>query len=198
MGVTSLPIYWLDYPASVRPTSELATVVAFTALVVGSDFALAPFVNIKLMDTLVFIVAFVFGLRAGAAVAVLSELVWSFVSPWGAAGPITPFLVGGELVFALVGWWASRVWGGAARQVTRNSVYFGAVMLACAFVWDFETNAVTALLAYWPSVTFQKLVVTEVLGIPFAIVHEGVDFLLGLLVVPAAIIAIPRLVRGRI
>lgn len=170
-------------------------VVVFTALIVGSDFALSPFVNVKLMDALVFVVGFVFGFKQGAAVAILSEAIWSLISPWGVAGAITPFLVGGELLFAAAGWWASKVWGERARPLTPNSLFIGAIMLITAFLWDFETNAATALIAYWPSLTLQKFVLTEAAGIPFALIHEYADFLLGMLFVPVAIVLIPR-VRG--
>jgi hypothetical protein len=174
----------------VRGTSTVAAVAAFSALAVGSDFALAPYVNVKLMDTIVFVVAFAFGFRAGAGVAAVSETAWSFVSPWGTAGAITPFLVGGELLFAAAGWWSSRAWRDRPGPAGTRALFIGALMLICAFVWDFETNAATALLAYWPTLSLGRLVLTEVAGLPFAIVHEGADFLLGFLVAPTAILMI--------
>jgi hypothetical protein len=188
---------WLDNPASVR-SIDVAIVAVFTSAIVGTDFVLTPFVNIKLMDPLVFVVAFAFGFRRGAAVAVLSELTWSIVSPWGMAGAITPFLVGGELLFAAAGWWAAKVWGAGEVAVVERASYIGALMLACAFIWDLETNTATALLAFWPSITLQNLVVTEALGIPFALVHEAADFFSGALLVPLALVLIPGTMKGRV
>jgi len=175
-----------------RSTSTGAVVAAFSALAVGSDFALAPYVNVKLMDTIVFLVAFLFGLRAGAGVAIVSETAWSFVSPWGVAGWITPFLVGGELIFAVAGWWASRTWRDKAGSWGTHALFIGASMLVCAFLWDLETNAATALLAYWPTLTLGKLLLTEGFGLPFALIHEAADFLLGMVAAPAAILMIPK------
>ncbi|HME18119.1 MAG TPA: hypothetical protein VKF15_00085 [Nitrososphaerales archaeon] len=175
-----------------RRTSTVAVVAAFSALAVGSDFALAPYVNVKLMDTMVFVVAFLFGFRAGAGVAVVSETAWSFVSPWGAAGAITPFLVGGELLFAVAGWWSSRTWRDRSKPLSTHALFIGALMLVCAFLWDFETNAATALLAYWPALTLGKLLLTEGSGLPFALIHEVADFLLGMVVAPVAILAVPK------
>jgi uncharacterized membrane protein len=182
----------------VRNSSSVAVVVVFTALIVGSDFALTPLINIKLLDSLVFIVAFVFGFKEGAAVAVLSETTWSFVSPWGMGGAMTPFLVGGELIFALAGWWSARLWGDRSKLLTPNSVFIGAVMLICAFLWDFETNAATALVAYWPGLTFQEFLATQAVGVPFSVVHEEADFILGTLFAPVAILLIPKVTRGRV
>jgi hypothetical protein len=188
--------YWLDYPTSVRNSTGVAVVAIFSALIVGSDFVLAPLANVKLLDTIVFVVAFVFGIRIGAAVAVISETAWSFVSPWGMAGAIIPFLVAGELLFVLAGWWASRVWGDRTRLPSTNAFFLGATMLICAFVWDFETNAATALIASWPSFSLQTMLLYEAAGIPFALMHEGADFVLGTVFVPLAILWMPKIMKG--
>jgi riboflavin transporter FmnP len=176
----------------VQRTSTVAVVAAFSALAVGSDFALAPYPNVKLMDTIVFLAAFLFGFRAGAGVAVVSELAWSFLSPWGAAGAITPFLVGGELLFAGAGWWSSKTWRGASKPLSAHALFMGAMMLVCAFFWDLETNAATALLADWPSLTAKEVLAFEGYGLPFALLHEVADFLFGMVAAPVAILAVPK------
>jgi hypothetical protein len=187
----------LDNPSRLRSTTEAAVIAVFTAMVVGSDFALTPYVNIKLMDVTVFIVAFVFGFRPGAAVAVLSETIWSVVSPWGFAGAITPFLVGGELLFAAAGWGASRVWGRDGKVLSPTALFFGATLAICAFAWDFETNAATALIATWPGTSLSQVVFYELQGFvfPTPLAHELWDFVLGAVLAPAAILAMPRVRR---
>ncbi len=181
-----------------RRSTEVATVAAFTALILGSDFALAGAVDVKLLDTMVFLASLMFGLRFGVAVAVLSETIWSFVSPWGVAGAITPFLVAGELMFAVAGWAAAKTWGTNIRQGTSTAVFVGATMAICAFLWDFETNAATALLEFWPRPTLAQFVGVEILqGGPFFLAHDISDFLLGMLLIPAAIPVVLRVYRGR-
>ena len=91
-------------------TREIALVAAFSALAVASDFALTDLPNVKLVDPIVFSVAFVFGLEMGVYVGVLSEVIWGTLSPYGFGGYIIPFLVVGEVSYALAGWAASRVW----------------------------------------------------------------------------------------
>ncbi len=175
-----------------RDSSGVAVVAVFTALIVGSDFVLAPFANVKLLDTVVFVAAFVFGFRTGAVIAILSETIWSFVTPWGAGGAIIPFLVGGELLFALAGSAAERVWrdrGNLSAFSTRNS-YIGALLAICAFLWDFETNIATGLIAGARS--FTELLAYEFFGIPFMIPHELSDFALGALLAPAVIVYFSR------
>ena len=181
-----------------RPSSDVAIIATFTALIVGSDFALAGAVDVKLLDSMVFLASLLYGLRVGAAVAVLSETIWSFASPWGMAGMMAPFLVGGELIFALAGWAVSRVWGKQIRLGSHSSLFIGATMAICAFVWDFETNAASALLFYWPSITLQKLIITELVGGFFFLTHDVSDFLLGTFFVPAAIPFILKVFNRRV
>jgi hypothetical protein len=176
---------------------RLALIPALSALIVGSDFALAPYVDVKLLDVVVFSAAFLFGFRLGAAVAVISEAAWSVVSPWGMAGAVTPFLIAGELLFAAAGWWASRVWADRSR-LPQNSIFIAALMLVCAFTWDFETNLATAFIASWPGLSISAVVAWQVSGIPFSLVHEAADFCLGLLFAPAAILLIPRVMGRRV
>ncbi|MDG7011828.1 MAG: hypothetical protein JRN11_07595 [Nitrososphaerota archaeon] len=176
---------------------QVAMVAVFTSAIVGSDFVLAPYVDVKLLDTLVFVASFVFGLRVGASVAVLSETIWGFVSPFGMAGAILPFLVGGELLFALAGYGASRIWKYSDRTgpLSIRNLFFGAILSICAFAWDFETNLATGLLAGATSVP--SLLAYEVYGIPFMIAHEISDFALGSLLAPGVIALSWRMVAMR-
>src|SRR5579863_4478687 len=126
-------------------TKEIALVAAFTALALASDFALAEIPDVKLVDPIVFSVAFVFGFEMGVYVGVLSELIWGTVSPWGFGGYIIPFLVAGEVLYAVAGWAAAKAWkGGESSPLSERNLYMGAVLALCAFVWDLETNAGTA------------------------------------------------------
>jgi hypothetical protein len=186
----------MDNPARVQRTGSVAVVALFTAVTVASDLALSgpEFSNIKLLDTMVFVSAYVFGFRVGASVGILSETIWSFVSPIGMAGMITPFLVGGELVFAAAGWGASRLWGPKPGVASKYSVFIGALLAVCAFMWDLETNFGTALIAYWPGFPLSQVLFTmfNPATLLFALAHEGSDFAFGCLVAPSFILLIPK------
>ena len=182
-----------------RAAQTVAVVATFSAMIVGSDLALAPFSNVKLLDTLVFVAAYVFGFRVGAMVGVLSETIWSFISPVGMAGPIAPFLVAGEVLFAVAGWGAAKAWGREFRLVSPYSIFIGATMAICAFFWDLETNFATSLLAFWPWPTLYQFLWTSFnpLTLPFVIAHEGSDFVFGAVLAPAFILLIPKVFRGK-
>ncbi len=173
-----------------RTSYAVAIVAVFTSMIIGSDFALAGIANFKLMDTFVFIVAYAFGFKPGAAVAVLSETVWSVVSPWGQAGELAPFLIGGELLFAFAGWAASKVWGAERKAVSPTAIFIGATLTICAFLWDLETNAAVGLLGGAKSLA--AYLGYEAMGVPFMIPHELGDFALGMLFAPVAILMVSR------
>jgi hypothetical protein len=180
----------MDYPASVL-VRQLATVPILSAMIIGSDFALSGAPDVKLMDAIVFAAAYMLGFRVGASVAVISETVWSVVSPWGVAGSITPFLVVGELLFAAAGTVAAKAWD-VDSSIGARSLNIGAVLAMCAFVWDLETNFGTALIASWPSVTLAKVAAYELFGTPFMLLHELSDFALGMVFVPLIVLVIRR------
>lgn len=179
-----------------QSTRSITVIAIFTSLIIASDFALAPVLNVKMMDTIVFATAFVFGFRTGASVAVLSEFIWSVVTPYGMYLPITPFLVGGELLFAAAGYGASKIWGiQKLSPISSSNLFFGAILAICAFIWDFETNVATALLMDGMH-TLTGVLAVEALGISFMIPHELSDFILGTALAPIIIVYCKRLVRS--
>lgn len=181
-----------------RDSQSLATVAVFTSLAIGSDFALAGVPNVKLVDALVFLSAYLFGFRIGASVGLLSELIWAYASPWGAPGFIAPFLVVGEVVYAVAGSAAASIWSSGSMLSPGKGAVFGGFLAICAFIWDVETNLATALILYWPAVTGLKVMATILTGVPLMLMHEISDFALGLFFVPAAALTIPRLAGGKL
>ncbi len=181
-----------------RATWTVAIVATFSALIVGSDLALSPFSNVKLLDTLVFVAAYLFGFRVGAMVGIISESIWSFISPVGIAGVITPFLVAGEVLFALAGWAASRAWGRRFQLASPYTLFIGASLAICAFLWDLETNLVYAFIQFGPSPTLGEYLVSAFgpLVLPFTLAHEVSDLAFGMILAPLFILLIPKVLRG--
>jgi hypothetical protein len=91
------------------------------------------------------------------------------------------------------------VWKVQGRPVSPASLFIGATMLICAFLWDLETNAVSALIWGGAGASIGTVVVWEVSGFLFPppMGHELTDLILGVSLVPAAIALIPRVGRGR-
>ncbi|MEM0118070.1 MAG: hypothetical protein QXV32_06445 [Conexivisphaerales archaeon] len=168
----------------------VARLSAFVALTVGSDYLLSWIYNVKLVDFMVFVAAFLYGFRFGAAVGILSELIWSSFNPLGFGGAIIPFLISGEVIYAFAGSRAAKIWKG---DDFFNPV-FGAVLALCTFAWDVWTNFGTALIGFGTSLNVKELMATELIGVPFMVPHELSNFVFGM-ISPAVIKGVARLDR---
>ena len=198
-GVERL-IIWMDKPTRVLSTRTVAIIAVFVALVVGSNFALAELPDSKLDGLIVFASAVAFGPGTAAAVAVLSELIWSQVSPWGPSGSsLLPFLLSAELLYVLGGVIALRLVKRTGGGLAERGALFGGILVVSTLAWDLWTNLGTALLYYGSAINLAGLLLVEFNppALLFDIVHEGTNFLLGLFVAPVVSdLMVKRVVRA--
>jgi len=198
-------------------------VAIFTALSLATNYALIGFQNVKLMDTLVFIVAFLFGIRLGIGVAVSTWLVYGLVNPNGVDGPIIlSFLILGECFYALGGAILSRTSVGQelsgvrptddssritgrtsvlrrlGRRIRRlnptRSLVFALVGLQATFGYDLLTNFASWL--FLTTSLYQAFIIGNIIGVPFSVAHEGSNTIFFATVAPAVIVAARRMGIG--
>src|SRR5260370_16633479 len=74
-----------------RSIIKVAVISVFTALSLSTNYLMIDAPNIKLMDSLIFIAGFLFGLDVGVATAVFVWLVYVFVNPSFHAALFFPF-----------------------------------------------------------------------------------------------------------
>ncbi len=171
-----------------QSSRTISVIAIFTSLIIASDYALAPALNVKLMDTLVFSSSFAFGFKIGASIAVMSELIWSIVTPYGFSLPITPFLVVGELLFAFAGYFASKIWSyDDVSPMAVENLLFGSILAICAFIWDFETNIATGLIAGAHTLLTLLAFDFNPATLYFSLAHEVSDFIFGSSLAPLVI-----------
>lgn len=210
-------------PVFDRPSTRAMIVAVFTALSLATNYALISFQNIKLMDTLVFIVAFLFGVRLGIGVAVSSWLVYGLVNPNGIDGPvILSFLILGECFYALSGAILSKTSVGqdisrtkptdeSSRIVRKTNVFrktvlrirklnltrsfvFALVGLQATFGYDLLTNFASWL--FLTTSLYQAFIIGNIVGAPFSVAHEGSNAIFFATVAPAVILATRRMGMG--
>ena len=187
----------MDYPASVQLTRPAATVAIMTALIVGSNLALSDLPNVKLDAAMIFMTTIVFGAYAGTTVAVLSELIWSQVSPWGTSGAyLLPFLISAELLYVVAGLIAGRALRGNWAAARSSGAFFAGLLGIFTFLWDVWTNFATAILGTNLSLGTILFVEFNPFTLAFNIVHEVSNLALGAALVPATLILLPRVARG--
>jgi hypothetical protein len=180
-----------------RPSVKVLIVAVFTALSLATDYAMTGFQNIKVMDTLVFLAAFLFGFRSGIGVALLTRFIFGVVNPIGPADPITlVFVMIGECFFVIAGIGLRRTFVASSfpkgsREYERLTIVLSLVGLMATFAFDVLTNFASLLLK--TSSLYQAFVVGNIVGVPFAVIHEVSNAFFFALVAPAVILAATRL-----
>jgi uncharacterized membrane protein len=192
-----------------RASTKATLVAVFAALSLATNYALIALPNIKLMDALVFIAAFLFGLRLGIGVAASTWLVYGFVNPYGQADLILPFLIGGECFYAVAGAALSRTFVG--RDLVRESqaqwrpspvfaysklgLVFALVGFQATFAYDLLTNFGSWI--FKTNSLYQAFVIGIITGAPFAVLHEVSNFVFFGAVAPVVIVTAKRFGLGR-
>jgi hypothetical protein len=176
---------------------KVALVAVFTAVSLGTNYAMIDIPNVKLMDAFVFIAAFLFGLDVGIGSAISIWLIYGFINPWGQADPIGLFFVSsGECFYALSGALLRRASVShdalqTNRPYGRTNLLFGLIGFQATFAYDVLTNFGTYIVR--TSSLYQALIIGMITGAPFAVLHEGSNLFLFATIVPMAIAASKRM-----
>jgi uncharacterized membrane protein len=176
---------------------KVALIAVFTALSLGTNYAMIDIPNVKLMDALVFIAAFLFGIEVGLGSAISIWLIYGFINPYGQADPVLLFfLMTGECFYAVAGGFLSRA--SVARDLLNNArpfrrvgLLFGLIGFQATFAYDVLTNFGSWI--FKTSSLYQALTIGLITGVPFAIIHEASNLVFFATVVPLAIVASKRL-----
>ncbi|HEV2120856.1 MAG TPA: hypothetical protein VGS11_12240 [Candidatus Bathyarchaeia archaeon] len=180
-----------------RPSTKVLVVAVFTSLSLATDYAMSGFQNIKMMDTLVFLSAFLFGFRPGIGVALLTRFVFGLVNPIGPADPITLlFIMTGECFFAIAGAMLRRTvavssFPRGSRDYGRLSLVLSSVGLLATFAFDILTNFGSWL--FETNSLYQALLIGNIVGAPFSIAHEASNVVFFATIAPAVVVAATRL-----
>ena len=176
---------------------KVALIAVFTALSLGTNYAMIDIPNVKLMDALVFISAFLFGLEVGLGSAISIWLIYGFINPYGQADPMLLFfLMTGECFYAIAGAFLSRASAtqdllNNAHPYRRAGLIFGLIGFQATFAYDVLTNFGSWI--FKTSSLYQALIIGLITGVPFAIIHEASNLVFFATVVPLAIIASKRM-----
>lgn len=175
-----------------NPAAKVSLIAVFTAVSLGTNYAMIGVPNVKLMDTFVFISAFLFGLDVGLGTAMSVWAVYGFWNPYGVDDLVTlSFLTTGECFYAFAGWALGRAtvkqnsFRPQGSGVARRSIVFGLVGLLATFAYDVITNFGTYLTR--TSSAYQAFIVGMITGAPFALLHEGSNLIFFATAVPLAI-----------
>jgi hypothetical protein len=183
-----------------NPIVKSSLIAVFTALSLATNYTLIDFANVKLMDALVFIAAFLFGWTVGTGIAISTWAVYGFLNPYGQAGfPLIIFLMAGECFYAIGG--ALMRSSSIAQQLLSDrrllsdveiAIIFGVAGIALTFAYDVLTNFATYM--FLANSLYDALVIGIITGAPFAVVHEVSNLIFFALATPAGIVAGRRII----
>jgi hypothetical protein len=174
---------WMDYPSKMMNSisKKIAAASLFTALAVTTNYLLFPLWNVKLMDVVVFLSAYILGLRLGVVVAVFSWLIYGVFNPLGFSFPILAAVACCEVFYAAVGAFC-------AKRGILHPLKLGLIGLVATLSYDLVTNAVSGVLftnTLWPGIFVGIL--TMNFPIPMGLLHQASNLLLFSLLPPKII-----------
>jgi hypothetical protein len=173
-------------------TVKIAIIVTFCALSIGTDYALVSFSQVKPMDLIVFIGGFLFGPVVGSLIGVFSWSIYGAINPSGFEPRIWVATMLAESVYGITGGLLRKMLGSTSFESQRLglSVVFATTGFLLTMLYDLATNVVYA------SVFNTSVITAIVVGAPFAVVHEGANFIIfGVMSVPT-IAALGKVVSG--
>jgi hypothetical protein len=171
------------YPSEMMTTADkkVAAASLFTALAVTTNYLLFPIWNVKLMDVIVFLSAYMLGFRFGVIVAVFSWLIYGLFNPLGFSFPILAAVACCEVFYAAAGAFC------ASRGIL-HPIKLGLIGLVATLSYDLVTNAVSGMLftnTLWPGVLVGIL--TMNFPVPMGLLHQASNLLLFSLLPPKVV-----------
>ena len=159
-------------------SKRVAAASLFTALAVTTNYLLFPIWNVKLMDVIVFLSAYILGFKFGVIVAVFSWLIYGVFNPLGFSFPILAAVACCEVFYAAAGAFC-------ANRGVLHPLKLGLIGLVATLGYDLVTNAVSGVLftnTLWPGILVGIL--TMNFPIPMGLLHQASNFLLFSLLPP--------------
>ena len=161
---------WMDYPTSMtsKSTYKLSMLIIFTALCIASNYALISLPQVKIMDFIVFLGGFFLGSAYGAAIGILSWIIYGAINPYGFVPQIWLATMLSESIYGLLGGFIS---GKLSKNDINSSyfslgIFFGVLGFISTFIYDLITNIVFA-------VTFDvPILVAIFMGTPYTLLHQ--------------------------
>ncbi len=167
-----------------KRNKKISEVGIFLALFWGLGFAFLYIPNIEFITLITFLSGLLFGLKRGLIVAIVGEIVFSTLNPFGSGLAFPPLLLAQIIGFAFIAIIGS-VFRSFIQFFTDNkitfSIVFGATGLLLTIVYDSLTT-----LAFPISSGFdlKQIIATYIAGIPFNLIHIIANTLIFFIILP--------------
>lgn len=151
-------------------TRRIAVIAVLVALAVGTNYAMMPLINVKLMDAIVFIGGVCFGPVVGALIGAFSWTVYGTLNPWGFSLHIWFATMFSESIYGVAGGLVRKsingYHSGAKNSPVTICILFGTLGVFLTLIYDLITNIVFGYVS-------NLSILLAVIGgfVPFGILH---------------------------
>jgi len=151
-----------------KTTFKIAIIATLTALSIATNYVLISVHNVKLMDFIVFIGGFSFGILAGVSIGTLSWLIYGTINPYGFVPQVWLATMFAESIYGIAGSFLAKSLASTSfdGQRLKLSVFFATMGFLPTVVYDLITNVV------WASSSNMPVVAAIFAGAPFTVLHE--------------------------
>jgi hypothetical protein len=180
-----LPKHWVRDTRFTTSTTRIVAIIAvISALNIATNYVLLPLSNVKLMDAMVFLTGYLFGLTPGLAVATLTWTIYGTLNPLGFSLATLVVVTLAEFIYAVLGAALSKSHHRADASLLSRGLLFGVVGLLSTLTYDVATNAVVGWLFYGSPLLG---LLTMNFPMPLALAHEVSNTLLFATLIPVLI-----------
>ena len=151
-----------------KKSIELSAISVFSALAIGGGYALSFVPNVEVMSFLVFSSGFIFGVKVGSLVGLISMTIYTTWNPWGGPIPVISLAqIFGMSLFGAVG----GFYGSSYRQRVNFSIVdlleIGFIAAILTLFYDIETS-----IAYAYAFGLEKALLWVIIaGTPYMLIH---------------------------
>ncbi|HLI46112.1 MAG TPA: ECF transporter S component [Geobacterales bacterium] len=166
---------------------KITITAIFVAIALVTNYSLIWLPQVKLMDAIIFLIAYYFGLQYGIGAAVLTRLIYGVINPYGFDFYSLLMVISGELFFVLL--------AGIFRKLVKpeelfankaNLFLLSFFAILATFLFDLYTNALVGLIWY------RSIMLGLVMGVPFGLMHQIANLFITPVLVPAAVYLFQR------
>lgn len=163
----------------------------FIALGVVLGFSLAHIPNIELVTATIFISGYLLGWRSGMLIGLLTEAIYSILSPYGLAS--IPIFLGQTLAMTMTG----GCGGWAAKMIPVKAKFSFIKLGMTGFLLTINFALLTTLgYVFFAGLTREVILSSIITGLGFYIAHFISNFLIFTLLVPGLILTLKKTIKA--
>jgi len=169
-------------------TLKISVTAILIVIALVTNYSLIWLPQVKLMDSIMFLIAYYFGWRYGTIAVLVTRFIYGIINPYGFEIFSLFMVISGELAFVALAQIFRKIIPPNRLLYEKASITLLAFFVVLAtFIFDIYTNAMVGALWY------RSIMLGIVVGIPFALMHEIANLIIAPIIVPLCIYLFTRM-----